>query len=538
MVLGSLPALSLIWRLWDLRNNVAVMWFTIGVAAFSLWVFLLGASLLAPSDAAVATSLYAARVVGIATTLSIFFFVLEYSMGRALSPRTVLPFLVVPVVTIGALVVRPASFMTVGFTPAPYTLTFGPFGFVHVGYSVLLHLMSLTLLLRSYLVTRGTQQRQVAFISWWYVIAFVTVFVPVFTPVPNYVNPGLFGLFALLGATTYSLRSFGLFTVAPLDAADILDAIEDPVVVLNMRDAVVDFNDPAAAHFGLDPGAIGAPASEAFAGYSTLAALLEGEETAETLTEQIREGTRYYAATTTPFSYGRDLSGTILVLRDVTVAKRRERQLDLLRQVFSRVFRHNVRNELNVVGGVVEDLTDGDATVSDRRRRAAADAIDRILEHTEKARQAERVICETQSVHSTPLRGLVEEALAACRARYPDATLVADVDDVPVSVIPGFATAVENAVENAVEHNPGSVTVRVTSRVADDAVTLVVADDGTGIADFETDPLQADSESPMEHGSGVGLWLIKWYVEASNGEFDVANTAGGARVEMRLERGD
>lgn len=536
-VLASLPTLYLVRELWDIRYNISVMWFILTLAVFGLWVFTTGAALLVPNNRITAGLLYFARIAGIAATLSIFLFVLEYTTGRTVGVRTVAPFLVVPIVTVGALLVRPESFMTVQFDNGPYTLVFGQFGLVQVGYSLLLQVMNLTLLFRGYLVTSGKHRKQVMSIFGGYFVAVLSVFLPVVSPVPDYANPGVFGLLALLVAAGYSLKRFDLFTIGPLERRYVVDEIDDAVVMWNTERSVIDFNEVARERFGLAPRDIGHAATTVFSAYPALQELIEGEETTQTITRQTAGGEKHFAATATPFDRGRGPSGTILVLRNITPMKDREEELDMLRQVFLRVFRHNIRNELNVISGHLQSVQSQLDDDQLEQIRPASEAINRILNHSEKARQTGQLLGRSSETRSVSLQKLVSHTVSSRAEQYPDATITCDVDDVPVRVITGFENAIGGAVENSVEHNADSVVVELSSEVEDDTVTLIIEDNGTGIPDAEVNALTAERETALSHTSGVGLWLMKWAVEKSNGEFGIARTATGTRVEMRLERG-
>jgi signal transduction histidine kinase len=88
----------------------------------------------------------------------------------------------------------------------------------------------------------------------------------------------------------------------------------------------------------------------------------------------------------------------------------------------------------------------------------------------------------------------------------------------PVEAVPKLDIAIENLVENAVEHNDATrprVSVEVTNG---DRPTLVVSDNGPGIPEQEIAALEGERETSLEHGSGIGLWLVKWIVDRSNAE--------------------
>jgi signal transduction histidine kinase len=62
-----------------------------------------------------------------------------------------------------------------------------------------------------------------------------------------------------------------------------------------------------------------------------------------------------------------------------------------------------------------------------------------------------------------------------------------------------------------------------------------VADDGPGIPDHERAVLTDGEETALEHGSGLGLWLVHWVVERSGGRLSFAeNDPRGSVVRMDL----
>jgi signal transduction histidine kinase len=82
---------------------------------------------------------------------------------------------------------------------------------------------------------------------------------------------------------------------------------------------------------------------------------------------------------------------------------------------------------------------------------------------------------------------------------------------------------VTNLVENAVEHHDGPAPhVAVTvERTDTDCLQVTVADDGPGIPDHELRAIERGDETALEHGSGLGLWMIAWGVERLGGCYEV-----------------
>ncbi|MFB6177919.1 MAG: sensor histidine kinase, partial [Halobaculum sp.] len=129
----------------------------------------------------------------------------------------------------------------------------------------------------------------------------------------------------------------------------------------------------------------------------------------------------------------------------------------------------------------------------------------------------------------------------------PRAT-VASADDEDTAVVtvetpPATTTAngeilvgvVRELVANAVEHGDADprVTVDPGAHGETDDWRFVVADDGPGIPDHEVEVFRRVEETPLQHGRGLGLWLVRWGVDRLGGsvQFD---TSDGTTVTVTL----
>jgi len=106
---------------------------------------------------------------------------------------------------------------------------------------------------------------------------------------------------------------------------------------------------------------------------------------------------------------------------------------------------------------------------------------------------------------------VVDEAVADLRAESPDARVSVDGDLPDVSVPATLRVVASNLCSNAVEHNDAAApSVWLEAAVENGWVELSVADDGPGIDPAEYEVLAHGTETPLEHGSGIGLWIVKW----------------------------
>ncbi|MDS0474054.1 PAS domain-containing sensor histidine kinase [Natrinema sp. 1APR25-10V2] len=206
-------------------------------------------------------------------------------------------------------------------------------------------------------------------------------------------------------------------------------------------------------------------------------------------------------------------------IRDITEYKARERRLRLL----SRVVRHNLRNETNVLMGYAERLK---SAIEDETLEEEVETISEIATEigtlSDSIRQVEE-IAEPDATERSPtdLGDLVKETAAEIRSQHPEAELTVDIRSNPsVNVDRGLRYAVKHALENATVHNDREtpiITVVVTETT--DRGEIRVIDTGPAIPDVETTVLKEPvTASTTYHGSGIGLWVMQWCVDALGGE--------------------
>jgi signal transduction histidine kinase len=113
---------------------------------------------------------------------------------------------------------------------------------------------------------------------------------------------------------------------APLERGLLVEAMDDPVVVLDGADRLVDYNPAASETLGVDDGDVGGPVENCLHG---LVAALDADG-AVSLATAAGE-TVLYDPRPTPLPDGNDVGGgRMVVLRDVTLLKRREQTLAAL----------------------------------------------------------------------------------------------------------------------------------------------------------------------------------------------------------------
>jgi PAS domain S-box-containing protein len=232
-------------------------------------------------------------------------------------------------------------------------------------------------------------------------------------------------------------------------------------------------------------------------------------------------------------------AGSVGILHEVAERERRESELDLLTQVLTRVLRHDIRTGLTVVRGQAEVLAE---RTSGEEREMAETIVDRsedLVETTEKARAIERVIDSDEGQVTADLRSIVNRGVANVSAAHSEASYDVQItDQLPVRVHRSFPYAVENLIENAVTHCDDGASVTVAATAQGDTVTLRITDDGPGIPEAELEVFENREETPLEHGTSVGLRLVNWVVDRSSGDLEFDTGPDGTTVTVRLDAGD
>jgi PAS domain S-box-containing protein len=235
------------------------------------------------------------------------------------------------------------------------------------------------------------------------------------------------------------------------------------------------------------------------------------------------------------------ISGYVINARDVTARKETRQQAAVL----NRVLRHNLRNDLNVIRGRAEILTDTDSeTVVSNAETVVSNADDLLALTSYTGDIADMIETHHVPQYRQDVARLLEREVATLREAHPETTVTLDTPpECSVVTAPKLDLALHHVLTNAAEHNDADsprVTVDVREPASSgDYVEIVVADNGPGIPTQEKTVLLEGKEGPLEHGSGLGLWIVNWIVNRSGGNlyFD-ENKPRGSRVTLALPPAD
>jgi len=478
-------------------------------------------------------------------------FVWEYlRRDRVRVPRWVLAVvLVIPVVTLLLAVTNPFHHLVVDASTPPNPTGISEFVlsswyYVHIAFASTLAMLPLGLLIADFRGAHGLHRQQLILLMAGWVVGFPGALqthlfrnVPA---IPLYVDltPMSFLMTALLWGL--ALDRYQLFSLVPVSRRAAVETLTDPVVTTSRSGVVVDMNPAAEEAFGGDRDPVGSDIETLCRAHPELRPLLVDGDTPGELTVSTNGDDRQFVPQVKSITRGGQQVGTLFVFRDVTRLREREADLELLNEIFGRVFRHNFRNRLNVIEGYTAKIERQDAAGTytdelDQIQRASS----QLLSHSEKATVLRNLVNDDQQQR----QDLSELARAQARRVEDETTATVQTtieDGVTVLSHPRVTTAVEELFENAVEHHDKSSppTLAICVHSDGDEGVLYVEDDGPGIDANELDALDQRAETALAHSSGVGLWLVDHIVRKSDGSLSItdAETLDGTRVTIHFVR--
>jgi len=214
------------------------------------------------------------------------------------------------------------------------------------------------------------------------------------------------------------------------------------------------------------------------------------------------------------------------IVDDVTERKRREQRL----QVFNRILRHNLRNQLDVIRSHAEVLTDRE---TDGHAEQISAAVDELAGTGAEAREIDRIVSTGDTPVEVDLSRVLRETVEAMEPEHSGVTVRTELP--PNASLwtneQAVIVAVRSTLENALEHAESATTVSIEDD--SDGYVVTVDDDGPGIPEEELVPIEAGAETNLQHGRGLGLWQLRWSVDTLNGELSF-DTKQGTTVRIAV----
>jgi len=236
---------------------------------------------------------------------------------------------------------------------------------------------------------------------------------------------------------------------------------------------------------------------------------------------------------------------TIVVMRDVTEARRRE----AVRETFIGVLSHELRTPVTTIFGGAKLLARPSSTLDEETTRGIFrdihDEAERLQRLVEDVVALNRFGDESGDVGAEPvlLQRLIPHVVSSEEGRWPGVTFQIDLEPgLPtVTADPTYTEqVVRNLLSNAAKYGGAGSTVRIVAEPGEGEVIVRVLDDGPGFPAEETNRLfelfyRSPGTAGAASGAGIGLFVCARLIAAMGGRIWAGpRDEGGAEFGFAL----
>lgn len=359
------------------------------------------------------------------------------------------------------------------------------------------------------------------------------------------ITPAGFALWTIV--LVYLFFEQDLFTIAPIARQQVIETLDDPVIIIDRDQYVVDWNEAAEVLLEADPGKqpLAAVAPE------SLSALIatdqppthpsEGEPTNQTAGETIGENPEielgesertYNVLTSNIHNRVGELRGQAIVLRDISRLVRQRKKLQEKNErldKFASVISHDLRNPITVARGYTEMLDDEGSVEEIENSLDRMEAIiDDVLTITRKGGELEE-----SDLQQVRIKAVAEDAWEVVDTK--DGELHIETELPVVDADPDqLQTLFENLFRNTYDHCDPETDVYL-GRL-DRKTGFYVTDDGPGISDEIHEQIFDAGVTDTRDGTGLGLDIVRDVVETHGWEISLdADADRGAKFDVVIQ---
>lgn len=364
--------------------------------------------------------------------------------------------------------------------------TFGVWLWVFVGYAYALFLFgALLFLIHIVTCSRPRYRRQTSILLFGTMIPWVGSALAEFglNPFPN-LDLTLVALTMTNLIVAFNILYFRLGDVIPLAREVIIESMSDGVIILDMKNCIVDLNPSAHQLIGVNTEFAGKPVKDVWPAWSSI----HLDDTTEGSTEIVLDnGQRIYDVSVSPLIDWRDrIVSKVVVLRDVTDRKRSEKIKQSLKEkeILLQEIHHRVKNNIQVISSLLnlQSRHIKDKKYADMLKESQDRIQSMGLIHEKLYRSGNLARINFNEYITDLVKSLFRSYGASARdiALNIEGNVFLGIDTaIPCGLI--INELVSNALKHAFPHGGGEITI--VFRSFNGCIELVVRDNGIGMPD-------------------------------------------------------
>ncbi len=238
-------------------------------------------------------------------------------------------------------------------------------------------------------------------------------------------------------------------------------------------------------------------------------------------------------------------TGIVTIMHDVT----QEREIDRMKTEFISTAAHELRTPLTSIQGFSEImLTRDDISEEDKKRfmtyinkqavslsLIVGDLLDIARIESGKGFSLNKVLCN--------IADIINQVVPYFQGQFPKHHFEVSLPKKPIERHVDkekMGQVIKNLISNAVKYSPRGGLIRVSGRVSADGFKLSIEDQGFGMTPAQVEKIfdkfyRADASDTAVEGTGLGMTIVKYILEAHGGEIWVESKPGkGTTVRFSI----
>jgi len=208
-------------------------------------------------------------------------------------------------------------------------------------------------------------------------------------------------------------------------------------------------------------------------------------------------------------------------------------------EVLARALRHNLRNEMTIILGQLDELEAEQSGQSTEQTETIRQTVEDVVTLSEKAQLIEIAVTgERRQRHPVDAVTYLTNRIDTIEDDQEDVTIETDLlEEAWVNADWMLGIAIENVIETAIDNGDPGATLEISVDQAGTGTTAIrIVDRNHDLPAAEIETIRSGTETPLQHSQGLELWLVNWIIDSYGGRLTIETADEGTVVSFVLKR--